>query len=31
MAEEGLECVDSHKEEMLACINSSVPEVFQVR
>jgi hypothetical protein len=30
MAEEGMECVDSHKDEMLACINSSVPEVFQV-
>lgn len=30
MAEEGLECVDTHKDEMLACINSSVPEVFQV-
>lgn len=29
MAEEGMECVDAHKEEMLACINSSVPEVFQ--
>lgn len=29
MAEEGMECVDSHKEEMLSCINSSVPEVFQ--
>ncbi len=25
-----MECVDSHKDEMLACINSSVPEVFQV-
>jgi hypothetical protein len=28
MSEEGVECVSTHKEEILACINQSVPEVF---
>lgn len=28
MSEEGVECVTTHKEEILACINQSVPEVF---
>jgi len=28
MSEEGVECVTAHKEEILACINNSVPEVF---
>jgi len=28
MSEDGVECVTSHKEEILACINNSVPEVF---
>jgi len=28
MAEQGVECVSAHKEDILACINQSVPEVF---
>ena len=28
MSEQGVECVTTHKEEILACINQSVPEVF---
>jgi len=28
MAEEGVDCVSTYKEESLACINQSVPEVF---
>jgi len=28
MSEDGVECVTAHKEEILACINNSVPEVF---
>lgn len=28
MSEDGVECVTSHKDEILACINNSVPEVF---
>ena len=28
MSEQGVECVQDHKEEILACINQSVPEVF---
>ena len=28
MSEDGVECVTTHKEEILACINNSVPEVF---
>ena len=28
MSEQGVECVTTHKEEILSCINQSVPEVF---
>ena len=28
MSEQGVECVTEHKDEILACINQSVPEVF---
>ena len=28
LSEEGVECMSAHKEEIQACINNSVPEVF---
>ena len=30
MAEDGLSCVQTHKEPMMECINRSVPEVFHM-
>ena len=30
MSEDGLDCVQTHKEPILNCINASVPELFHM-